>query len=807
MKQTASLYLYILKISFRNIRKSLFRFLLFVCALSFLVLTIYLSLSTNEFLKMYYNNETSSTYHDYQLNINPTLESNSRFFSITPLLNSSVKDELKHYLQLFEIETTFTLDSDIHSVTLFSTSIASFTDYINPNNTFVLLPNDAIITSSFAKKHDIDLFDTVDIQLGDKKIKYQVAYIINDYGLFKDERVFIDQKSILKTLITTLDPSLSNLPEVIYERFTNQLYLSFYDGVDIEQVKITLETLPGYQNLSISHPFNQQRINQNIQITATFFTIILSIISLTLLVFFYTNLQIISLNRHTQYQNLRTIGFKNKQIYLLFLTEIYISLIIGFVIGFILSYFVIDYGFYFLGSTASYKINLSKAFVVFGIMNLLVFISLGVLLSDKKRETQTSKTAIKIFFVCLIVAILLYTKNVVLIILITVAFLFMFCSLKLPHLFFATRKFKGNILTANLFKMTLMKKTFKAYIVSLFIVFLSVFLLFYANRHMSERIKHYESFYQFDFYITGITQNFTSIEDELSKRTDLEFSPIVFDTNVTINDHVVMEFVSINPDDISIYYDLNISKDALTLFKENQEPTIILPYAFKVLYGLNVLDDVVITTTLGNQTSYNISGFFDKELSNLVISNLNTENKNRNSFMIKSLDDKQVLKTSLLSTFQKRLIVVYDYNSSLSRQLIEMKQIQSYLNLIICFILVSLMLSSANQQTLLYQSLKDNYVKLSVLGLAKDKRRKYLIKESWLIFILTMVFTYGFYLVFLTLISDLYLSFFLYEISYDYRLASLFAFIFITVFYFMIRYFYQKTAIRESFSSHFQNFD
>lgn len=809
MKKSIYKSLLLSKLALRNIKSSLFRFSLFLLSLSFLVLTLYLSFTTKDFLSLYYNNEYKEIYHDIDLKMNPTLESNARFFSITPLLNSNLYQNVSNYFQVFELETTIVHDENTINANLFSSTIEQFESYLKTNQSFILLEHDVIITKSFAYKENIHLLDTISITINNETNDYQVAYIVEDFGLFSNEKIFINQVYIIKTIIKTLAPNLGDLQDAIYERFTNQLYLYLKDDVDIDLFSSQLKLLNEYQSLSITPPYSQEKINQNIHITTTFFTIILFTISLSLIIFFYSNLKVMLLNRKKQYLNLETIGFNHRYIRVLILIELSYALIPSFIIGIFLSLFVIKYGLFFLGSNATYILNIPKMILILIFLLILIYCSSLFSHSSKTKPIYTSiKSSVKwlsLIVLTLILIIFLYSQYRIIFILIYIAIILISLTFKLPFLL-ATR-YKQNTRNVLLLKMTINKPVYKSYMVSLFVCFTSIFLLFYANSHINHRISSYQSFYEFDFYLTNITRNINVIDQDLSERTDLKHEMIYLDTNVTLNESLIMEFIAISPSAISEFYDLSLDKDTLDLFMNETDPSILLPKNYQAVYQLTAGDIIEISSSLGNISSYKIIGFYEKELGNLIFSNFHTDAHQENTFIIKSLIEKDKIKTDLITEYQSEFIVVFDYDSILKEQTTLMANIRTYINIIILFIMLALIFSLLNQQTLLYASLKENYIKLQVLGFNQTKTNMYLRFETVLMYLVLIIVSFLYFLILLSLIQSLYLSFGLYEKYYDYRLSTLYAFLLITLIYVVVRYFYHKKTYNEAFSSVFNNFD
>lgn len=366
MKKHINIFSYLLRLSFKNIFRDKIRSFLLLISFIGIALTLYLSVTSNQFLTLYYENQLEETYQDFDIKIETNQTYDARFFSLTPLLNeANTIRYINHYLSLFELNTLIYKGLNQINVKTIAADESEFFDYLSLSDVNLILDEkDIMITESLSKKENLMINDSVSLKLGTSETTYNIKYILKDKGLFSGDVIYVNKQVIIKDLISILNPNLPTLPDQIYKKFSNKLYLSLKDSADYDLVINKLYNIPEYQNLNIDKPFHIEKTTQLINSATTFMTVITAILSISMLIFLYTNIMIFYHHRKKQQTILSFLGYSFKSTFLLLWLELFIAAILGITLGIVFGQMVVNFGLSFMGSSARFSINYLAAFLI-----------------------------------------------------------------------------------------------------------------------------------------------------------------------------------------------------------------------------------------------------------------------------------------------------------------------------------------------------------------------------------------------------------------------------------------------------------
>jgi uncharacterized integral membrane protein len=245
---------------------------------------------------------------------------------------------------------------------------------------------------------------------------------------------------------------------------------------------------------------------------------------------------------------------------------------------------------------------------------------------------------------------------------------------------------------------------------------------------MDIRRTSYQDQYQLDYIVTNIFNDFDLTFEEIQANEHVRHASQVGlfeDVPIVNQKDALREVVSINPNDIHHFFNVDIHQDILNTL-QSDNPVIILPVRYQKLYNLKVNDTVVLNMNADHQNvSFVIGGFYEKQLSNLAFTNIsniypNTSLK-QNAILVNSTGNPEVLKNELLDAYSNQFIFIIDYQHAVSKLSYDMIRATEYLNGIIIVILFCFVLSIINHSSLLLSQMKTVYSKLYVLGYTYKK--------------------------------------------------------------------------------------
>ena len=705
--------------------------------------------SMRDFFTAYYYGKLEETYENYDVIMSVSPLGQTRFFSVSTLeADEMINDAIEDKAMFFEFEVFLEKNSEINDYVQVKASNIDALKKINHQVTYQndLLDDEMIITESLASSMDLNVGDKVFIDIKDQRKAFVVVDIIKDDMLFTGQQIFIDKTEGLPFFLSALSPSLESLNPALLTNIYNKVYIDVDDTYDIEETIELIQTKTPYQLLTFDLTIDDDAIGQFIQRNITAFFMIISISLFAIAFVLKTTLEVYFNEKKQLYATIHILGGKKRFSVMVVMMEMSIFFIISFLIAIFLAQQIINYGLDYLGSSLIYSIDQMHILYALGLAVFLFILVVYLyfkkfyqvsdinslnqleLNRDHKIEVQLG-TIILLTFIYLI---LTFTKTDSLIkgyrvifVLIVIIYMLIYA---INIVFYFIKKYwfqKHQEITIYYhLKVMLTKTTFKHYIHLVFIAFLTILLLVFANAYMMNRKDAYQETYQVDLMVVNITKDFDDKYAEIntmSEVDDVSKAGLYQQVRTIDENQSIRELISIDPNDISTYFKTNIDEDALRQLNKVTKLYIILPDRYMFLYDYDVGDpiDIYVNGRYKEQT-FEIAGFFEKQLGDLAFTNLHhiyDEENIYNILLVNATNDKNILKNELLNAYHQDLIKVIDVDDQIAPLLFEMKQVTNYITFILAMIIFCFIIALMNHSVLLYHEMKDVYARMIVLGI------------------------------------------------------------------------------------------
>jgi ABC-type lipoprotein release transport system permease subunit len=759
--------------AFKNTYAHPMRSILIVIGFLALFTTMLLGSTIPTFFKAYFYGELEDRYDEIDLKVSVDPSGDTRFFSTRDFGDNSLTDTIDDFIPFFEIDLLIeTNSSERFYAHLYASTLSQFKKISLSNglNRTSLAEDEIIITKSMSKKYQLFNQDVITLHSGDLSRNFTIIEIIEDGKLFRDNAIYVDKSVSFKFFLTSLNPSLSELDSSLLVNIHNTVYIELESDISLDQAIYQIKEFPNYTLLNYEKTVDPVFVNQMVRRNINVYEMIISIVMIAVILVLYTTLLIYFEDKKKMFAIVETIGGKKWFSLLIISFEMLIYFIISLFLSVITTYFIILYGIKFLDSPITYHIPFINIFIV-SLISLLLF-ALSTLYFFKRfnehalmEQTKDSGREVRHTFyysgIASIVLLFLYfilDTNLLsslvslykapLQIVISISFL-LSCGnflIKVITKIFNLRK-KPFIFFLHL-KVLLTKKAFYQYMSVLLISTLSIFMLILANDYMGIRTSQYRSQYQLDFIVTNIINDYETTYQELVITSEVDaVSKVGLFQDVVIHDakEAIRDLVSIEPESIDSFFNLNMTDETLDSLNQNY-PVIILPTKYKELYQMKTGETIHLhINTSYSDLSFVIGGFFEKQIGNLAFTNLSFldefDDLTMNTLFVNAANDKEALKNVLLDEYSHKLIYIIDYDAFVTDLAEDMVKATDYLNIILVVILLCFVLSIINHSTLLIHQMKSVYAKLYILGYSHKKMILLQVYESIIFFIILIVTT------------------------------------------------------------------
>ncbi|MCF7930555.1 MAG: hypothetical protein K9L02_03485 [Acholeplasmataceae bacterium] len=756
------------RFAFKNLIRFRLRSILLIFSFIALFVTVLLGASTKMFLTSYYYGELENKYREIDFSMGITLNSDLRFFSIRPLTESTdLNTVVDDYAPFFEMDTLVEINGVKQYVKTMASTLDNFVKVSNPihYSNPTLDDDEVIITESLADTYQLNRGDFITLYLGTATRDYLIVDIVADGGLFLNETIYLNKDGSLSFFLTALNPSLASLNPIFLTQFYNQVYFEVKEGVTDLQAISFLQSITQFSNLNFQVSIDHQAVDQQIRRNVSFFNLIVVIVFLVILLVMQTTFMLYFEEKKKGFAVIDLLGGSHLFSYGVVMLEILIFFTLSIIASVFIANSVIDNGMKFVGSSATYQLDFMTVFwsalamlVIYLITSVYYFVTFNKESSIQQTVTQSIEkemhwipmfviwiASFGIYFLAnfnFVFNWIGYYQSVIrsvaaFAILFTTAFLLIFLFSKLQKI-----QKKPLIFSLQL-KILLAKKSFYQYIAVLLVCFVSIFLLVLANDHMDKRMSKYGNEFKVDFVLTNFISRYDETYTQISELDSVENAAKVgYLQNIEFAtfQQNLNSLVSIESELIGDYFNLELDETSLTNL-ESLIPTIILPQRFRLLYDMNIGDQVylILSPAHGLET-FEIGGFYEKEIGDMAFTNLHLfpiyDDISQNTIFVNAKDGKVALQNELINLYSKNMVYVLDFQTIVDTRINQMRTATDYLTIILSTIIGCFILSIFNHSILLLGQMKDSYARLFVLGFSKQKMTILLIKESIIMLII-----------------------------------------------------------------------
>ncbi|MBE0700311.1 MAG: hypothetical protein IH571_01360, partial [Acholeplasmataceae bacterium] len=743
--------------SFRFSYKNLihFKFRAFLLILSFVTLfvTILLGISIRPFVGEYFYSNIENRYRqiDFQMRASPN--SNTRYFTIRDYEESEVMGNLiEDYVPFFEISTLVQVNPNVK--TYVNTMASSLSQLRKVSNEIAyvgesLQANQVMVTKSFAKTYSLSEGDELTLHVGEASSAYQIVELVEDGGLFQGRTIFLNKASSLSLFLVALNPAFGAIPPNILVNFYNTVYFDLKDGVSFDEAASALESIPAYNTLTIEESINRVATDQLIQRNVAIFNVVIFVILFAVFLVMQTTFMVFFDEKRKSFAVIDMLGGRRSFSFFVVLIEMMLFFVLSVFLSVIIANFIISYGLVFIESTFTYHLSflqiLSSSLIsagVFFMTSFYYFFKTKQKTSiehskDQGKESHLSPLINSLVFSLSLTSYVVLDMPVVikaigsisnvLQVVLSVTILFSMTKLMLfllSKLLFSLKRVSPLILNI---KILLSKKAFYQYTTVLLISFLCVFLLIQARDHNTRRMDTFESEYVLDFALTNLVSRYDNTYFEIAQMSNVEHvakASMLQDISFTDYDQGIGNLISMEANQIEHYFHLPIDASSIGHLTRTDNLVIVLPERLKRLYDLEIGQNIMISLSPNfEEESFEIAGFFEKELGNLAFANIHLiagyESLSNNTIFVNSIGDPQVLKNTLIDNYSKNMVFVVDFQVFIHNFSDIMRKTADYLTIVLTAMIACFLLAIFNHSTLLLRQMKDGYSRMFVLGYSK----------------------------------------------------------------------------------------
>jgi putative ABC transport system permease protein len=765
-----------IRIAFKNLTYHPLKTILMMIGFLGVFMVLLLSFSMKDFFRSYHQARLIEKYQTYELSVSVSQTGNTRFFSISKLnMDTELVSMIEDQTMFFEFDVLLETSVEQTYVHVYASHIEEFNKISNHNQNVQSLEDDEmIVTSSFSMDHQLSINDKVIIYIKESQKTFTIVEIVEDGKLFSGDSVFIEKDEALPFFLTSLSPSLESLPSSLLKNMYNTIYIDIKEESSFEDVVLKLKSITGYENLDYDKTIDEDAIEQFVERNFSAFLMILTIVLIAVLFVLETTLLVYFNEKKSLFSTIHILGGRKKFSFSIVGIELFFLFIFSFILSIYLTKGVIVYGLKYLESTAIYDLSIEDVIISF-LIGIVAFILVIVFYFVKYYQVSdiaqlkeiTKKQKHTLLFKCVLLISLFigyqalnssqfisleieYKALLFMIMIIIVTFFTPYILIDIIDTSLAKKKEKSILFYQ--FRMLVQQSSFKHYTHMILISFLTILLLVFANLYMSNRSKSYQDAYKVDFILSQITRNYDQTYSDLLNVDEVKEASkaaMFNDVSIDLDQQNISQLISMNQDEITTYFNLDIDEVSLNDLSQNNQYNIVLPDRYQYIYDLKYGDyiSIYVDGNFGYQ-DFHISGFFEKQLGDLAFANLHLFDASiYNVILVNAKDQKDILRSSLLDQFSDQLIAVIDVDDSISHLIQDMQRITIYITVVLSIIILCFITALMNHTSILFRDMESYYAKLLVLGLSRKamiSSLSHVFIIIFSIFFMISVFSYAF---------------------------------------------------------------
>jgi len=699
--------------------------------------SIYKDVFTKEAINRYPASDIIISYDEY---------SPARFINKRLLVEDY--DEIQYALAFFNLQVLTEHDNEIFYSIMFSSLQHEFEILLDVD--IEIKNNEAIITDSYAKKHQLLIGDSFKVYIIDNELEFIVKDILKDNKSFSGDSFFVDKTEVFEKLYSL--NYLNNFGNIIYLRTDN-----------IEETFEKLKTDPNYQNYSINLVVDEEIID-GIVAEYTSMIVVAGIIGLIALLIVLNSLFLIVLRDIFQEISVfETLGDNDKLGYKVCFNQWLYYIITSFILGFIIAHLVIGVGASFYGAKGLILINPLVILFTLLVITGMIFFKNWILLKKHYQENIISKIRDKRYvlgkinyyllslFLVLLLIIIIFEPfslkyNSLLIVLLSIYLSLNILVLVLKIIV----KIIGRTNTVfALFNCKYMdnNKNLHQSMVVIFLALIVVGIMVTVRMFIANEIELVKSDNKFDLVMVNINDYEENLIDELSAYGIEKANPalVYSDIMVNINENkriLIRNFVSLNLADYYDYFDYKLDS-VPEEYINNEYPYLLLPKSYEQVYGKKIGDIISIDLSPDlRDISFIVGGFIDTNYDHFIYSNLYDKvyelDLKYNSIIMNSNNPSSDMEV-LIRNYSPKMYYVINANNQLDKQLDLARNVLALFTVITIFIVFSFIFVVFNNTMLKFYSLKNDYAKIKVLGISDKANLSNLFKELGVVILVLII--------------------------------------------------------------------
>ncbi len=272
------------RFAYRNIIHYRLRSILIFFSFTALFTALLIGFSMPDYFKDYYYGSLESRYGNIDLVMRASPNGNTRFFSLRTLYDDPLLDDhVKEYAPFFEVDTLVEIEDQTK---VYLKAMASTTEELMKITGLELPeigPKETILTETIARRHGLEVGDTLNMVIGEADQELEVVRIVSDTGLFSGDTIFIDREGSLRLFLRAIDSPYANAPWVLLDNIYNTVYFSLYEDRDYSKTRAELQDIEAFSNLEFEETINARAVDQLVRRATSVFNVIFVIIVFAIL--------------------------------------------------------------------------------------------------------------------------------------------------------------------------------------------------------------------------------------------------------------------------------------------------------------------------------------------------------------------------------------------------------------------------------------------------------------------------------------------------------------------------------------------
>ncbi len=761
----------------RNIRSKIGSSIIVVFTLSILMTLILLSLTMYPVFQQVFYYEAKEVYQTADVIL--TYDENSQVRIINKRnLELNYASDLSYASVFMNIYTLLGYESSEFYAQIMSAEPYELERLIN-QDVSNMSDRSMIVTKSFAENHQLITGEELSFFVKDTEYSYQIVQIVDDFGIFSGEKVFIQKEVLMEDLF--------GLPHL--ENIGNTIYIDLRSTVSAEEFIQTLKLDSDYQDFLMILAVDSNEIDRQATYSSSTFLGIGVLMLFAIILVLHSLFILFFKDYRIENGVISSLGGDANYTFHVWGIELGIFVLLGSVISWLMTYMLINIGGYFYGIHHFIDFPVIDVLIATAFCSIYLFFEMALMQNRVKRSSSVelstsfrySKTVRR--YSLGIISSLLYLFfefihpfsvgiEAIIQVVLSIIVLFQLFEWMIVWLYTLMKKRnKPSLFSSISIRQMKDNPFFNHSFKVLFVIFLLTISVFSINQFIDTEFDAFSEQLQVDYAIFGIFDYQATMKDDILNDFDVD----------KVDDGIVYQESLMHFGDeirrthfnVSMEYEAFLENYAFETTEEidfslsGNLPAIIIPQSMGFIYGVEIGDTIHMDMSRDIlNVPFVIVGFFVTNFDNIVYTNI-YENESyqdivsTNTIFIQSNNPE--VYTDLIHRYSLDMYYVIsmqsfmdDYNDyilSINSMFIFLCTV-----LIICFVVVMV-----NNILLIFYSMKSDYAKMIILGQNGKDFFVMLLKEALLIFTILVILCIGETFVFVKYFPKIMLVFHYYK--------------------------------------------